>query len=185
MTLDERLFPHFWVAAAGSALLTTVVTTLVLTGSISPEWFFGAPVVAAGVTGVGSLVTAGDRPAGSSGDVLIAAQRFARADQLLQAEWDVRRELEAERRRLVEALGMERELEHLGRATLARELGRVEQRWEGAVADSGRLRRERAVAHADLIVVAQGQGVPEAYDLDPGELIARVLEIPNGQRPGA
>lgn len=174
-----------YVVIGMSLAATAVVAHLVTTGVISPEWFFGVPVLGSVLTGVGfTFLRESDSPLRGD-EVLDVVERFAETEQRLAAELEIRRLLDSEEARIVELLQLRGELEgvadYLGRDTLVESLRSVEDRRSEAMGRAEGLMRLHAVAHSELIVAAQLRGVQKAKSLQPDDLVSEVLR-PAGRR---
>lgn len=149
---------------------------MTLAGTISPEWFFGAPLIGA----VATVAIYRDRYSTQSIGAPAAAESFLQAQLGLEAEMGIHRRLVDEIERTVELLRREGEVQnlatYLGRDAMVRHLRAMEERRVGITREIERLARAEAIAHADLVAAAQEQGVQRARDLDPTDLLNVVVE---------
>jgi len=103
---------------------------------------------------------------------------FAQAQQLIVAEAEIAHNLAVERGRILETLIEEHDVgiaEYLGRDFLTHHLEEVEGLRMEARSEINRLLRVRALAHAELIGVAQERGIIQAHLLEPDELISAIV----------
>jgi hypothetical protein len=178
MSNHQRFAPDLLAAAIASIFVTAAVTTLSLTKTISPEWFFGAPAVGAVVTGISVMRRAPDQLMAQSKNAADIVESFAQTQQLIVAEAEIAHNLAVERGRILESLIEEHDVgiaEYLGRDFLTHHLEEVEGRRMEARSEINRLLRVRALAHAELIGVAQKRGIVQAHLLEPDELISAIV----------
>lgn len=180
----QRPSSDLLAAAIASLFVTTAVTTLSLTKTISPEWFFGAPVVGAVATGISVMRRTPNQLLARSNNAADIMESFAQAQQLLRAETEVQHNLTVERGRILESLTEEHGAgiaEYLGHDFLIHHLGEVEGLRVEARNEINRLLRAQARAHAKLIGVAQERGIVQAHLLGPDELISAIVEETSDQ----
>jgi hypothetical protein len=161
---------------------------LSLTNVISPEWFFGAPLIGAGVTGIIVMSRAPGHLVNRSRHAIDLVENFAQARQLIRKEAEIEHRLELERDRVLNALtGGDRAglAEHLGHDSMTQRLRQVEGRRQRSMDEIERLSRAEAVAHAKLIGAAQERGIRRAHLLKPDELISAIFEEPGPEAPGS
>lgn len=179
----QRLAPRLLAAAIASIFVTAVVTVLSLTKTISPEWFFGAPVVGAVATGINVMRRTPDQLLTRSKNAVDIVESFAQAQQLMLAETEIEHNLAVERGRILESLE-EREAgiaKYPDHDFLIHRLGEVEGLRIEARSEIDRLLRARALAHAELIGVAHERGIRKAHLLRPEELISAIIEDTSDQ----
>lgn len=180
--VSERSIPMLLLTAVASAIVTALIAVLSVTKTISPEWFFGGPVIGAGLTGIAVESKLSDRLMTRPKRAVDAIERFEQARQQRRAEKEVELDLRRERDQLLYDLNPEQELglvKHLGYDSMIQYLRHVEARRRTAVSEQERLLREQALARADLIVAAQEQGIQGAHRLEPDELVSAVAKEEN------
>lgn len=163
----------------GASVLTAAVVAILATRSlISPEWFFGAPLIGVLLSSIwvarrdGFAAPQVSRPREES-------ERFVLAHRLLEAEREIAHRRSQEIRDTLARLEQEREppslYEYLGRDYFISHLREVEAERVEAERKIEDLVRQEALAHARLIVRAQSQGIPEAHERDPFDLVREVV----------
>jgi hypothetical protein len=166
----------------GSVATAAIVALLATNEIISPEWFFGGPLIGVVASSIWIasrrefLVSPVERPREES-------ERFVAAHRLLEAEQEIAFKRSEEIRRTLRDLEAEKEgtslYDYLGRDRLVYRLREAEARLVEAERRIEELSREEASAHARLIVTAQAQGVPKAHERDPYELVREVVRATN------
>jgi hypothetical protein len=161
-----------------SGAMTLLVTALVLNDLASVQWFFGAPVCGALVSSTAVAMTRGREfsprklPPHPGRRLMVALRR-------LEAEYEIERSLQEEYRKTVSSLIGDRadwpfEDSHWVELQV-QHLQEVEKlRWNTAEAIRS-LQRERADAHAQLIVSAEERGVTKAHERAPEDLVERFV----------
>lgn len=160
--------------ALASVVSTVAVSVLVVTDVLSAEWFFGTALIGAGISSV-ALFGIGE---GAPGNIASAAERFSVALRRLEAEREIRRNLQDEFDRTLYLLSEEEMASaraHLGSDYLSEHLLEVERQRVRVAHEVEGLLRQRAEAHAELILLAEEQGIRQAHMKEPDDLLRLVV----------
>lgn len=172
--MRARARPGLLLVALASGVSTVAVSVLVVTDVLSAEWFFGSALIGAGVSSV-ALFGIGE---GAGGNAVGAAERFSLALRRLEAEREIRRNLQDEFERTLYLLSEEEAASaraHLGSEYLSEHLMEVERQRVRVAEEMEALLRQRADAHAELILLAEEQGIRQAHTKEPDDLLRLVV----------